>query len=281
MGRAIASALGAERVGEVIVVDDGSTDHTSEVLSELGSTIVTVQGSFGTPGRARNAGARLAKCDFLAFLDSDDEMTRSKVPCCSPAFSDPLVALVHGQIAVIDAEGAEDEARTRWHHRYLRRAARTGTTYPALAMNCAMFTSATVIRRSAFESVGGYEENPGLKTNEDLDLYLRLSRGWRLVYVDCATARYRIWKGNQVASEHARGQIAVSRKHLQFLEAQGRDSELDARYGLLRRQAISYRVLGDRASSRRRAYEAFRCRPSLFLRDSGLMRVIAGSLLGR
>ena len=56
--------------------------------------------------------------------------------------------------------------------------AQIGTSYAALAFFCAMFTSATLIRKAAFESVGGYDES--LDAYEDWDLYLRLSLKWRL-----------------------------------------------------------------------------------------------------
>src|SRR5437764_7202618 len=57
---------------ELIVVDDGSTDHTIDYLRSLGENICLLQQSNRGPGSARNLGARHARGEYLAFLDSDD-----------------------------------------------------------------------------------------------------------------------------------------------------------------------------------------------------------------
>ena len=58
--------------GEVIVVDDESTDTTPQVAASFGERIVYVRQPNRREGAARNAGAALAHGKFLAFLDSDD-----------------------------------------------------------------------------------------------------------------------------------------------------------------------------------------------------------------
>src|SRR5207247_273540 len=57
---------------EVIVVDDGSTDGTWEELQALGSRVRALRQQNAGPGAARNLGAKHARGDYLAFLDSDD-----------------------------------------------------------------------------------------------------------------------------------------------------------------------------------------------------------------
>jgi GT2 family glycosyltransferase len=56
---------------EILVIDDGSTDGTLDWLAQQGALRVLVQGNRG-PGAARNSGAREARGDYIAFLDSDD-----------------------------------------------------------------------------------------------------------------------------------------------------------------------------------------------------------------
>jgi len=74
IGRAVMSAL-AQRPSppaEVIVVDDSSSDDTGDVARQLGATVIRHQENQGEAG-ARNTGVRAARCDWVGFLDSDDE----------------------------------------------------------------------------------------------------------------------------------------------------------------------------------------------------------------
>jgi glycosyltransferase involved in cell wall biosynthesis len=80
IAQAISSALASRDVSiEVIVIDDQSTDDTWKVLEGFGNTIQKVSQEKGGPYKARNLGARLARGDWLAFLDADDEWIPGKL----------------------------------------------------------------------------------------------------------------------------------------------------------------------------------------------------------
>ena len=74
VGRAVQSVLEQRTpVFEIVVVDDGSIDHTSEDLSRRFPDVKVVRLSGMGPGPARNAGVNAASGDVLMFLDSDDQ----------------------------------------------------------------------------------------------------------------------------------------------------------------------------------------------------------------
>ena len=80
VGRAIQSALSQCEPGdEVIVIDDGSTDGTREVVAPFGSRVRYQHVTNGGCGRARNIGLSVARGDLVAFLDSDDEWFPGKL----------------------------------------------------------------------------------------------------------------------------------------------------------------------------------------------------------
>lgn len=273
VSRAVESALDASDVEEVIVVDDASSDGTRELLQAFGDRIRVITDEFGSPARARNAGAKAANAPLLAFLDSDDEMLPDKVTGLAPRFRDPAVGLAHGFVDIVDETGKVDPQATAWHRRYLSRGINHGTSYARLASFCAMFTSATLIRKTAFESIGGYDESLML-ANEDLDLYLRLSLGWSLVYEPATVARYRIWHGNFDPTSHAEGMREVASKHLSR-----NDLSRGARFGFLKRLALSNHILGERTEARRSALRAGCTDPWRAIRDVSFLRVLFASLL--
>lgn len=80
VARAVTSALAAMSAGdELIVVDDGSTDDTADVLRQFGNAIRYVRIENAGPSAARNVGISLTTCPLVAFLDSDDEWLPDKL----------------------------------------------------------------------------------------------------------------------------------------------------------------------------------------------------------
>jgi glycosyltransferase involved in cell wall biosynthesis len=105
---AIDSALGQDYdVLEVVVVDDGSTDETAQVLGEYGDTIIAVRRENGGLSAARNTGIERANGELILLLDADDIL----LPTCASsrvvlARRDPGVGLVTGVTRYMDENGS-------------------------------------------------------------------------------------------------------------------------------------------------------------------------------
>jgi glycosyltransferase involved in cell wall biosynthesis len=182
--RAIDSVLGQTyRPVEVLVIDDGSTDETPEVLKSYGDAIVAVVQENAGPAAARNRGIRESRGDLIAFLDSDDLWLAAKlerqvdllqragedVPCC---LCDTLMKMGEGheessfQISCLGLP----EPQGLWIN-----------PAPVLATRFVLFCQAALIRRRFLLDCGGFDERLWLMEDHDLALRLALRGPWAVI----------------------------------------------------------------------------------------------------
>jgi len=181
IGEAIESALQQSypRI-EVLVVDDGSTDDSREVIARYPVPLV-MQRRAGVCA-ARNRGARDTSGDLLMFLDADDVLEPLYVERCREALSQlpATVAYAYTQMRLFGDENGIFESGP-----FSRRRAREGNLVHASAL----------MRREAFDLAGGYDPRFALG-HEDHELWVRmLDRGLTGVFVAEPLLRYRRHSG--------------------------------------------------------------------------------------
>ena len=193
----LAQTLGAFHV---VVVDDGSTDGTAAAARTFADPRVTVLTTpNGGPSRARNVGARVAPAaEHLAFLDADDLWDSGKLAA---------------QVARLDAE--PDLVAVGCYMRYVsatgtvlgRAGQPVGDGDRARIAHGELFPfpmSSLVVRRAAFDAVGGFDEELGRVGSEDLDLLARLARVGRVACVPEVLGAYRVHAGSAMARHRRR-----------------------------------------------------------------------------
>jgi glycosyltransferase involved in cell wall biosynthesis len=263
----------------VLVIDDGSTDETPDVLAGYAGLRVVRQENGGRSA-ARNTAVREARGRFLSFLDSDDRWTPTKLERQVPVLeSDERVGLVHGHVDLIGPNDEPLPAETARHHELFSAAHRNGVTYAGYAFDCRCFSSALTARVDAVRQVGLYD--PALLL-DDYDLYLRLALDWQIVFLEGpAMALYRQHPGQMTTYELTMGQIQTAEKHLRLLADRDDvpDGEL-ARRNFELMLSRSWAVLDDQRRSRRHLLHALRLDPAL-LREPWVARRLVASLVKR
>ncbi|MGB7933334.1 MAG: glycosyltransferase [Gammaproteobacteria bacterium] len=162
---------------EIIVVDDGSTDGTRELLEGYKNRITYLYQENAGPSKARNTGIRAAKGRYLAFLDADDHWLPPKLELQIKLIeSDPRLGLVFS-----DAEyfgGGESMVGSYWKQRgcYDQMISESGlirNAFSTLMRINPIMPSTALLKRDCFEKAGGFDE--GLRYVEDKDMWLRMS----------------------------------------------------------------------------------------------------------
>ena len=266
IGEAIGSVLGQTHSPiECLVIDDGSTDATREVVGGFGDDVTYVRVPRGGQSRARNHGTWLARGELVAFLDHDDEWLPTKL--------ERQIGLLRAHreaVLVLCAVEFVEEHGTRGGIRRFSQGPPEVVINKMVSfdnMEIPAVNSNALVRRDWLLDNGGYD--PVLSVCGDWDLLLRTLLAGMPAYLDEPLVRYRVRESGLHRN------IAVMERDMRYAFAKAfADVRLPATvrgrrrhaYGRMYRMlAGSYRDVGDRRAMARTAAIGMKHDPTLAL----------------
>ena len=169
---------------EIIIVDDGSTDATYNILRDLGfnslSTKKTVLRYFFQQNRgvssARNLGIKEARSEYIALLDSDDLWLKRKLDRQVSAFQNDTQC---SRLCHTDEIWIRNGVRVNQHKKHKKHG---GNVFQSCLKLCCISPSSAMMHRSVFEDFGFFDED--LPACEDYDFWLRYSAKEDVNFID-------------------------------------------------------------------------------------------------
>jgi len=191
---------------ELIVVDDGSTDKTQEIVSSYGAPVRLIKQTNARVCAARNRGIREAKGEYICLMDHDDYWFPHKLARQLEEFEKhPEAGAVYSSFirwhadseahfpepTSFDLKSYSDDIDPDF----------SGWIYHQFLLDCWMLTSTAMFRAEVFQQCGVFDE--ALPYSEDWELWLRIARAYPMIQLRRPTTLYRqhLQQGNRIVRD--------------------------------------------------------------------------------
>jgi len=226
--RALASVFAqTQSVDEIIVVDDGSTDATPNIIKDFPSILYTYQKNRGVSA-ARNVGIQKAKNEWIAFLDSDDAWHPQKIEEQTQYHKNNSDILM----SYTDERWIRNGKEVKVPKKYAKV---SGEIFQECLSHCIIAPSAAFMHKSLFEKYGTFDE--ALEVCEDYDLWLRIAFKERIGLVDKKLITKYAGHPEQLSFKHW-GMDRFRTQALEKLLQQMQDSHEREKYELVRQELL-------------------------------------------
>jgi glycosyltransferase involved in cell wall biosynthesis len=197
---------------EVIVVDDGSTDNTRDIIQQYDSKVKYIFQNNAGPSAARNNGIKQSSGELIAFLDSDDIWLAEKLELQIELMrQSQYIGLVSCGIYIIDASGkiiSDPVIKGNYKNR-------KSFVKELMVHNIIGGGSAILIKKECLNRIGLFNED--LWVGEDWNMWLRIAKNYEVKFVEKPLVKYRI-HGNNLHKNLAKIKVDGKRNVLENIE---------------------------------------------------------------
>ncbi len=233
---------------ELIIVDDFSKDATREIIKKWESRDRRIHSIFleknsGAPAHPKNVGMGIAKGEYIAYLDQDDEWLPEKLAKQVNIFDDnPQVGFLSCEAFIIDESEKVVDRIT------IPSIPENGKLFPSLFTANFMFSnSSLMLRREVIDHCGPRDESPEIGIAEDREYELRVAAaGYHFYVIHEPLFKYRVHDTNatKVAKNGPVSYLQANYKYIDIYEKYG------MRYSSLRDMAFAHMTNGDTKRAR-------------------------------
>ena len=161
---------------EAIIIDNKSTDQTNEILRKFNDNRINYYriDNHGIIAKSRNLGIKVAKGEWIAFLDSDDWWTPDKLEICLDNINEQVDFIYHN-LEIIRNESKSYFKGKNYKGRELKKPILKDLLIGGISKGNAIGNSSVIVRKKMLIKIGGISENKNLVASEDYNTWLRIA----------------------------------------------------------------------------------------------------------
>jgi len=217
---------------EIIVVNDGSLDNGLEIVNKMITTLTPPSGGWVVINQdnqgvsiARNNGVKIAKYDYFAFLDADDSWEPTYLEEMKTLIETFPEAGIYGSGYYLVKNGKKRIAPIGVAPDFEKGIINYCQVY-AKTLCMPLWTGATIIRKSIFESENGFK--PALKLGEDFDLWIRVAIKYPVALLNKPLTNYN--QDVELSGRAIGGKFYEPQEHMLFTDYGVLNANTDFRY---------------------------------------------------